>query len=214
MSFSGGIFYHLRAARFRKDLWQGHQAAVEKLLNDWNPQSKMLTLIGASGGYALPTAFLKRFDRIIAYEPDLIARGIFLRNHPVKVEWRGRWSFQNPEGAILFSNLLGQMKIRNERAFKKELERYVSGHEFASYHDLLSGFDLEFDCEDAPRAKATLSQMRSWVYVKNKMRTHIEVNAHQTTDLFGATPAYRFRYWQWRITPKQSQLIEGVYAKP
>jgi hypothetical protein len=37
------------------------------------------------------------------------------------------------------------------------------------------------------------------------------VNAHHAPDLFDGGEGLSYRYWQWRITPKQTHLIEGVF---
>ncbi|NDG85242.1 MAG: hypothetical protein EBX52_09445, partial [Proteobacteria bacterium] len=73
MIFSGGVFYHLRALRYRKAYWDQHHNGVRKFLEEWNPASKKLLLVGPSAGYSLPSDWLARFDSIEAFEPDPVA---------------------------------------------------------------------------------------------------------------------------------------------
>jgi len=225
MSRSGGIVYHLRSLLHGKKgsnaLWADHRAGVEKFLMLWNPPEKKLILIGPSGGYSLPKNFLDRFDEIIAFEPDPLARLIFEKRFQLKPRWiteavqfhqLDTFSKLIPVGsAVLFSNLLGQLYFKRSSEVQKNLAKILAPFSWASYHDALSGENLEFDTELAETGrKATLSQMKSWIYPKIKGGT-LEVNAHQAPDLFAPQSEVKFYYWQWRIHPKRTHLIEGVF---
>ncbi len=218
---SGGVFYHLRALRFKRALWSDHQRSVEAFLEAWNPKSKALTLIGPSAGYSLPDRFLSRFEKIHAYEPDPWARMIFDQTHGKRPIWiKSGFRFlgadpisQLPKdgSAVLFCNMLGQIEIPSTHRLKKSLETHLKDREWASYHDALSGDGIEFDLEDVRPEKALLPKMKEWIYVRNRVAPEVEVNAHHAPDLFDGGEGLSYRYWQWRITPKQTHLIEGVF---
>jgi hypothetical protein len=223
---SGGWIYHLRALRNggkRSDsLWAQHRERVESFLKLWNPSRKTLVLVGPSGGYSLPKVFLEGFEQVIAVEPDPLARIIFQKRFGLKnIRWvKVAFPFQNPESftkeipvdsSILFCNLLGQLNFRRTSEIKKKLSAFLAPFRWASFHDALSGENLEFDTELAQQERqATLSQMKTWIYPKVSGGT-LEVNAHQAPDLFSAGPQTKFYYWQWRINSKRTHLIEGVF---
>jgi hypothetical protein len=225
MRRSGGAIYHWRAFKHGKmnshALWAQHRERVEHFLSLWNPQGKNLVLIGPSGGYSLPPAFLDRFENVIGVEPDAMARFIFEKRFSKNVNWiKEGVDFANldplqklipADSVILFCNLLGQLTFRRAGGIKKNLAAFLKSYTWASYHDALSGEGLEFDTELSERGKeATLAKMKSWIYPKVSGGT-LEVNAHQAPDLFSLTPDAKFYYWQWRITPKRTHLIEGVF---
>src|SRR5438067_1928170 len=144
-SYSGGTFYHLKAALYSHALWDSHRQGVARFLKEWSPKEKVLVLIGPSAGYSLPTDFLSQFESIIAYEPDPVARLIFERRTGLKPRWKGHYLLEEnlPGGAVLISNLLGQLEI-DVAEFKPRLLRQLSGREFASYHDIFSGTKVDF----------------------------------------------------------------------
>jgi hypothetical protein len=218
---SGGFFYHLRALRFRDRFWAGHLEGTARFLESWNPKSRSILLVGPSGGYSIPRGWLSRFETISAYEPDPIARFVFERRHRVKPHWiRRRFPFRSLDplsqvppttGAVLFCNLLGQIVIQNPGKLSKKLRAGLEGREWASYHDALSGARIEFDLEDVRPGRASIHDMKGWVYVPDRGRGVVEVNAHTAPELFRDWPGLRFSYWQWRIVPGYTHLIEGVY---
>jgi len=220
---SGGIFYHLRALRFRKALWESHRQGVAAFLKAWNPQARSIILIGTSAGYSIPAGWLGRFEKVIAWDPDPVARVLFERIHGIKPDWvRRKFPFSSADpmrelprdgSAILFCNVLGQIEIPSTRRLQKSLELHLEGREWASYHDALSGDGIDFDLEDARPEKASVPAMKNWVYVRNPGLQTVEVNAHHAPDLFGGGSGWGYRYWQWRITPEQTHLIEGVFRE-
>jgi hypothetical protein len=220
---SGGIFYHLRALRFKNKLWNGHLAATAEFLSKWDPKSKSILLIGPSGGYSIPRGWLKRFDQILAYEPDPVARFIFEGRHGVKPHWiRKRFPFRSsdpfrnvpgPVGAVLFCNILGQIVIPQPRKFASNLRKGLEGREWASYHDALSGGLIEFDLEEVRPERASIHQMKGWVWVRDRSRKLVEVNAHTAPEIFEGWKGLSFSYWQWKIVPDYTHLIEGVFKR-
>jgi hypothetical protein len=227
MSRSGGMVYHWRAYRYSKNtsesLWSSHLEGVQKFLAAWNPPEKSLVLIGPSGGYSIPKSFLEKFEKVTAIEPDFLARTIFEKRFEMKPIWvKSGISFRNLESlqkiipensAILFSNILGQVPLPRVSALQKELKRVLQNHSWASYHDAMSGEQMQFDAELAqPFQKAPLSLMKKMIYPMVANPTALTVNAHEAPDLFPADPKLNFRYWQWRLTPKRAHLIEGVFS--
>ena len=214
------LFYHYRSLRYGKRLWGSHQVKVASFLNDWNPKGDELLLFGPSGGYSLPEAFIRKFSKIIAVEPDPVARLVFEKRFQVKPEWvKQPVQFNHRDdlarfapftGPVLFCNVLGQIPMKNTSSFRRVLHPFLEGRSFASYHDAMSGHDIEFDCEDAPRKKTGLTQMKSWIYVKNPSGK-FEVTAHLAPDLFDEARGLEYRYWWWKITDRQSHLLEGVF---
>jgi hypothetical protein len=89
----------------------------------------------------------------------------------------------------------------------------LEGREWASYHDVLSGDGIEFDLEDLRPGRANPQEMEKWIYVKNPKKTEISVNSHPAPELFRGVEGLEFRYWQWRILPHFTHLIEGVYPR-
>ena len=221
---SGGLLYHFRAVLHGKNqgLWSSHQVGVKQFLDRWNPPEKSLVLIGPSGGYSLPKFFLERFSEVIAIEPDLLARLIFEKRFLIKPKWiKGRVNFNRldnleglipPGAAILFCNLLGQVPLNSTSHIAQVFKKNLSSRSWASFHDALSGELLEFDTELAePLKKANLVQMKAWIYPKVKLGSVLTVNAHQAPDLFRDEKNNHFFYWQWRIIPRRTHLIEGVF---
>ena len=220
---SGGFFYHLRAWRFKNSLWKAHLSATAKFLESWNPKSRSILLIGPSGGYSIPKGWLARFETIVAYEPDPLARWIFEWRHGVKPRWiRKKFPFRSLDplkrvpdsiGAVLFCNILGQIVISSPGRMARSLKKGLEGREWASYHDALSGSRIEFDLEEARPARASIHEMKGWIYVADRNRKLIEVNSHTAPEVFQDWKGLKFAYWQWRIVPGYTHLIEGVYQK-
>ncbi len=223
MRESGGLLYFLRGARFRNTLWLDYRDQTKRFLEKWNPESKSLLLVGPSAGFSLPAEFLNRFERITAIEPDPIARMLFEKRFNLKPTWirkaldfekiESLYPLRNSDSAILFCNLLGQIPFSNVSKVRQNLKTALVDQEWASYHDALSGREIEFDLEELHPGKATLSQINNLVYVKSRTKTEIEINAHQAFELFDKKDALQFSYWQWRILPNRTHLIEGVFKK-
>lgn len=216
------FFYHLRNLKYAKRYWSNHFEGVRQLIKAWNPKrSDELLLFGPSAGYSLPLDFVQRFKSVTAVEPDPIARILFENRFKIKPKWikhkinfgkaKDLEPFKDFKGTLLFCNVLGQIPIQSASPIKKVLRPFLEGKTWASFHDAMSGNGIEFDCEDAPKKKASLSEMKSWIYVMRAKENQVHVNAHLAPDLFDASPELHFRYWWWKITGNQSHLIEGVY---
>ena len=231
---SGGIVYHWRALSNRlfnhHQLWNGHLEHTGAFLDEWNPEAKSLYLIGPSGGYSLPTPWLKKFHSVTAFEPDAIARIIFELRTGIKPQWikepfdfvalqKGAITF-GKNSAILFCNLLGQMDFDQDAGLlaQEELVKLAGNHELASYHDVLSGDDFRFEWAspmsgDQPmRVKYEMEALDPF-FTPTEGLTELNLHVHPANFLFQDEEPFRYQYWEWQITPKQTQVIEGVYSK-
>jgi hypothetical protein len=241
-SFSGGIFYHLKAAVYSKRLWDSHRDQVDHFLQAWfrhlegenknfKADEEFLILVGPSGGYSLPENFLKKFKKVIAYEPDQMARRIFEKRFGIFPEWSNEIfdpaTTVFPNGLILFCNVLGQLKIESVPAFKSQLEKNLYGRKWASYHDAFS-----VQCSKSQRVhfkipslageslpKIHERMMQDWLQVsqwgirlgKNK-KHNLTILDHEARQFF-TDKGIEYFYWMWKITPAQTHLIEGTFYR-
>ncbi len=226
---SGGLVYHWRALLNHQRLWSNHLQQTSAFLNEWNPSSSSLYLIGPSGGYSLPTVWLKKFKTITAFEPDAVARKIFELRTGTKPIWNkgpfsftalqsGEFSFA-PNSAILFCNLLGQMDFDEEAGLlaQEELLKLSLKNEFASYHDVLSGDDFRFEWSSPMngiqpvRVKYEMEALDPY-FTPNEGITELDLHVHPASFLFQDAEPFQYQYWEWQITKKQTQVIEAVYS--
>jgi hypothetical protein len=149
---SGGLRYHLRAARYRNTLWREYIQRVQQWLSSWSPGEGSLLLVGPSGGYSLEPTFLTRFRRIEALDPDPLAERIFrarfhktLGQAHTRLHWNRSDVFSpSPDGfqiarfaeflqrdvpretAVLFSNFLGQMYLLDPKdSYGESLQQWL-----------------------------------------------------------------------------------------
>lgn len=156
---AGGLRYHLRALRYRNSMWLEFREELARWLESWQPREKELVLVGPSAGHCLDDGFLQRFTRIVAIDPDPMARHLFTWRYGSGLSAVGcelRWDHedyfrdrngsldllqtkllleQHPGSAVLFCNFLGQLKVLNENdVFGSDFEEWKKG-----LHGLLSG---------------------------------------------------------------------------
>lgn len=228
--YSGGVVYHWRAFWNQKKIWSPHLKQTLAFLEEWNPKSSDLYLIGPSGGYSLPTPWLKKFKSITAYEPDFIARIIFELRTGIKPQWikepfrfnslEKNEIFFTPDSAILFCNLLGQMDFNQDSGMlaQNELIKLSQTHELASYHDVLSGDHFRFEWTSPTfenqlvRYKYEMEALDPY-FTANEGITELDLHVHPASFLFQEIEPFRYQYWEWQITHTQTQVIEAVYAK-
>lgn len=214
---SGGLTYHLRALRHGRGLWRGYRLAVADWLGDWHPGRRELLLLGPSGGYSLPTGWLNRFDRVLAVEPDPLARLLLAHRH---VHPRLAWERpgenlldvveRHPRAAILFCNLLGQ----NWQGAGDEVQRAgllasltaaLGERPWASYHDVVSTTVPPRLCgplqDDSEHLETLLGRFWSG--------GELPLVDHGTHILGAGRPA---RYVVWRLTPRRYHLVGWVEA--
>ena len=227
---SGGLKYHLKALRFRRKYWQHHTFATRQWLDQWQPQSQHLVLLGPSAGYSISPSFLKKFQQITAIDPDPLSAQLFrLRTPQIKVQWsRQNYLFRNdkflwpegllylreeyPESAVLFCNLLGHLPLLvrpNQDLMAKWLlhwQVFLQNGEWASYHDLWSS-PATLPPKSWPSSSASEDLAIS---VRHFTATPgaCTVYDHMTKNLFPKN-AERSQ-WLWQIEPGQVHCVEGV----
>jgi hypothetical protein len=251
---SGGILYHYLALKYRRGLWRTFIGELGGWLMDWRPPEDRILLVGASGGYTLPAAFLSRFRSIDVLEPDPLARFIFgyrFRGLKTDIGWSrmdclgpfaaegrkaGRPVVERPDGrpaarrfdaartlslleenypgrAVLFCNVLGQLCVPYPEetagpSFGKwgaALFGADGGRSMASYHDRLSG-PVPFLVKNSAPENSSSAELARAFCAPDADVTLID---HETGNLFRGD--LKRRYFNWRLTPGQYHLIEGVY---
>lgn len=219
ISMSGGLVYHLRALRHARTRWQPFHDAVDQWLGDWTPPCSVLVLVGPSAGYSLPSAFLTRFERIVALEPDPLARWLLRRRLGPKLEFRDLDVLAGPhplaalcaafpEAAILFCNVLGQVAAPAGRRWAQVVAAELGGRHWASYHDVV--------CTEVPprREAATCSSAADSleaVLARFWRGGELPLVDLDTFGLGGAAPA---GYAIWSIGAARHHLIEWTSHAP
>ena len=222
---AGGLRYHYRA--WRGD-WQDFKKELHSWLQQWQPPSSQLLILGASGGYCLESAFLKGFKEIVAIDPDPLAPSFFKRQHPhISIKWNplpqpetlllgAQWEkkFQAllksyPQHALLFSNLLGQLPFledsdKNPQKLKR-LQELLEDRNWCSYHDRYSGqlrphLPAGFSFSKDPGEGQLLAQ--AYPQLKGELRDHL------MGQFFAHLPR---RYFSWELSPGNFHLVEGIF---
>lgn len=235
---AGGLRYHLRAYRNSDELWAPFRAGVgEWLEKTWAPRRDTLVIFGPSGGYCMNWHWLKRFQRIVAVDPDPLARWIFNRRMRrsgvyAQLKWVPENLFANgpggfrklleaePGAAILFSNLIGQLPLvlsdGDLASFRAELGILLRDRSWASFHDRLSG-TLEPRIQDGsvfparPSESELIERFFRASVRGGEAPSALELLDHGTEQFFPAE--MERRYFSWEIDPGQFHLIEGVCAR-
>jgi hypothetical protein len=236
MNPSGGLRWHWRAWCSRT-LWAPTCADIAGWLAQVQPHSQQLILLGPSAGWMLPTEWLLRFDRILAIDLDPWAPWFFARHHGAALNAGGtRWDYQtgdalsmlpqllevHPHACVLFDNLLGQLRFhapprRDPLAFAvqqlADIQRLLTGREWGSVHDLLSGPARGLASgQGFPAARLPLAGSRPGPAVERQFDTAWLAAAgpqgewldHLTEQVFPAGTAvhdiawaFSPRYWHW-----------------
>jgi hypothetical protein len=232
LSPSGGVVYHLRAARYRGGLWAPFRARLGSWLSQQLSDAPELILVGPSAGHCLPLDRLARYPRLTALEPDWLAArllraklprlevlhedlllGPLLRGEPGLEQLLA----QRPQAAVVFCNVLGQLQFGlsdREQAqlvseFQRRLLPALQGRAWASFHDRWS-FDLEPDGQrllerEFPNAPSELELGQAWF---GSDGPELSAFDHGTAELFPAQLPRR--YFGWQLTPHAYHLVEGV----
>jgi hypothetical protein len=155
---TGGLNWHLHAFQSHKR-WQPTVTHIGNFLMHCQPRYKHLLLMGCSAGWMMPTAWLSQFDQIDAYDIDPLAQRLFNWRHGRALRKSNTQTTHHRQDAmaylpeilakhkqasIWFDNMLGQhrYRIRDEKLVDKELrvlKTTLSGRDWGSVHDLLSG---------------------------------------------------------------------------
>lgn len=212
---SGGLGYHLRAWRHANGAWCDFRRTVAGWQADWAPPTAHLVLVGPSAGYCLDRAFLGRFARIMALEPDPIARWLFARRFPgTRIDWAGalddpaQLPERYPDAAYLFCNLLGQTLQGCGGAWTATLASALAGRRWASYHEIVS-------TGQRPQRLAPLDLDRL-VPLEDLLSRfwpggELEVVDHGTHGLCPEAPR---RYAIWPLAAGRYHLVEWVAHAP
>lgn len=227
---SGGLLYHLRALRSRK-LWRDFAGELEIWLSEWKTPSGKLILLGPSGGYTLPSAWLRGFSEIHAFDIDPLAPWLFSLRHPGvdagferhDVFWQNGHLTTAPLEAIvrahpgatlLFCNVLGQLPLENRvddgdmARYLKQLRASLHGVSWASYHDLYTVEPL------APQDHRKVAQVFcSGGDIARGVSgvDHLEVTDH-TLDGAWSEGLDTVRF-SWPLSSHSLHLIEGAAVK-
>lgn len=234
---AGGLRYHLRAWR-QGAAWQPFRAGLAEWLDGWRPQRSTLAIVGPSAGHCLPLAPLRRFERLIIFELDPLARFILKRRlhravPGVPVTWIARdlWidpvrygaglpeQLVGPDGALLFSNIIGQLPFLLDPreypewrdAFRKQLFPWLERTPWASFHDRVSGAVPPWAALPDHDRQLTDPEVAA-LYEGNTSDTTLELNDHRSQDLL--PEARHYHYLHWPITPTKHHLIECASGGP
>ena len=219
---SGGLRYHLRAARYRRPLWAPFRQCVATWLQGWQPPERELILIGPNAGYTLPDWFSDwanaRFKRVVALEPDRVARALLQRRFKgLPLAFGTLDCFADPHGpaqlasaypnaAFLFSNVIGQLvDLAGGEDWKTALRHVMRSRSWASYHDVIS-------TQTPPRLAlaegCAVDGELEQVLEKFWSGGELELHDHGTFRLAPSAPAAQYAIWS--ITPRQHHLIEWI----
>jgi hypothetical protein len=234
---AGGVNYHLRARRHSRKLWEPFRWSLGEWLLSWTPSEPTLVLVGPSAGYNLQPFLFERFERVVALEPDPIARWLFRRRlAQAPLDPRPRLEFvasdhlvRHPErllplldglgqSALLFCNVLGQIVPLLDAeppdaglgAVKDAVRAAWRGRSFASFHDRVSG-------PLAPSVEGVVTSPRRWTDDEVLMHAYdaavdappvVELDDHYTEGFFPEDLPHS--YLRWEFEPGQYHLIEAV----
>jgi hypothetical protein len=195
------------------------------------PRYKHLLLMGCSAGWMMPTAWLSQFDQIDAYDIDPLAQRLFnwrhgraLRESNTQITHHRQDAMahlpeilaKHPHASIWFDNMLGQhrYRIRDEALVEKELRALkttLSGRDWGSVHDLLSGPTQQVARSQDERIK----YMRHSIFPRDMNATYSQSLVqslqaqgiwfdHLTSHVFADDAPttlipweFKFHYWHW-----------------
>ncbi|MET0411119.1 MAG: hypothetical protein ABW217_07470 [Polyangiaceae bacterium] len=233
---AGGLRYHWRARKYAKKLWEPFRWALGEWLLGWQPPEPTLVLVGPSGGYNLQPFVFERFERVVVLEPDPIARWVFARRlAKAPLDRRPKLELiaedhlihdperlpalleQQGNAALLFSNVIGQIKVlldidapNTELArVKAAVHRAIAGRSWASFHDRVSG-SLVPSLEDPIISPQRWSddEVLSEAYYGSTPSEDPELHDHLTEGFFPAEAPHT--YFRWQLDPTSYHLIEAV----
>lgn len=222
---AGGLRYHWRARRYARR-WGTFVDPLASWLEEWVPDAGDLLLVGPSAGWCLPDGLFRRFERIDVVEPDPLARVLLGRRlrrlgceaHPRERDYLSgdpsrlaELGHDFPRHAILFCNVLGQMRFlrpelddaERSRQWKQALMTALDGRAWATFHDRLSG-RLVPCLGDVAASDAAMSDedLAAAFYVGDG-----ELVTHGSDGLFPRRPR---RYFAWELVPGQHHLVEAI----
>jgi hypothetical protein len=231
---AGGVRYHVRAWRRSEHAWRPFRAALENWLSSWQPNAGTLALVGPSGGYCLPLCVLERFQRLIIFETDPIARWVFarrlqrdLRRQPT-IQWIATDAWVEPlrrgggipeallrhDTALLFSNFVGQLPFLVapaqwstwRAAWCQSLWPVLERIPWASFHDRVSG-SIAPTAQLGPCVRRLSDADIAALYASDSAGS-VELLDHRSLELLPEGVSYQ--YFDWPLTADTHHLIEGV----
>jgi hypothetical protein len=234
--------YHLRGFRYAESLWQPFRFALAEWLYGWQPPEKRLVIVGPSGGWCTQLLFLERFTEVIGLEPDPLAHLVFRRRlarAPLEGHPRVRFLTEDhlidqPERlielveregdvAILFSNVLGQLRVLTGAEtpddprltrIRAAVARAIEGRSWASFHDRLSGLSApevdpmvlsEARLDDAAIVRRFYPSLAD---AAQPIGEAGELLDHLTAGFF--PPERPHAYFSWPLMPGVFHLIEAT----
>lgn len=237
---AGGLAYHHLAWRYRRRLWMQYRQELKHWLGSWSVSRPRLLIIGPSGGYNLPSDFLRLFSQVDCVDPDPLAPHMFRLHHRgVLVQWHQedrfgllnhQWSKGSltqllqtfPDHAVLFANFLGQVRQflseaekEDEMNWTSELQLALRERQWATFHDSFSFASKRFqpfplNDNSSIEPEQILDQVKEQLGLRLKATTTLTVSDHGTAQLFQSFPR---RYLWWQRQPGYFHLIEAVHHR-
>lgn len=215
---SGGLRWHLRAF-FGRNRHADFKRAVAQWLEGWDPPVEGLILVGPSGGWCLPGAFLQRYAHVVSVDLDPLSPFLLrwrhgVRVHPVREDFvtaLPRLLQKYPRHAVLFANLLGQLPLErtDHEHVIAALGRVLEQHHWASFHDRYSA-ELEPRQARAARALSTHAPMTP-ATLQQLGYSGVWID-HGTQDVFPASLPRQ--YFPWRILRHRFHWVEAGCVAP
>lgn len=215
---TGGLVWHMRAQIHRRR-WQPLLDIVSVWLQQWQPPSSKLILLGPSAGWTLPPDFLPRFEHITAIEPDPLARWLLCRRFAtaridfdrLDITRTGQLSAllqRYPDHALLFCNVLGQIGPADDGSWCHSLRETLRHRHWASYHELIS-------TRHVPQNQNTL-ELNGDMPLDEMIRCfwqhpYLEVNDHATHPL---GQHKQTSLLPWQLTRNDWHLLQWVQHTP
>jgi hypothetical protein len=225
VSESGGLVYHLRQLRFGRR-WVPFREVVHGWLERWNPSAEQLVVVGPSAGWTLPLPWLRRFRRLVALEPDPLARQLLAWRLRSRCEFvaldvlgdGGPAALRDafPRAAVLFANVLGQVLPDDDDAATRrldDLQRALCDREWASFHDLASTATAPTRAHGVERTDGTLDDVVRAFWAPPGAPTSVdlvELTDHRTWAL--QRPHDEATVWE--LTPRAWQLVGWTSRGP
>lgn len=233
---AGGLRYHVRARARREQAWAPFRASLERWFDRWTPEARTLAIVGPSGGYCLPLTLVARFERLICFEPDPIARWVLARRlkqlpSPPQLTFVAHDVWIAPllhggsvpmlqlqhDTAILFSNFIGQLTYlvrdpdwpRFTHAWQASLFPLLERVPWASFHDRVSGRIAPVP-DRLPESTPRRLDDAQVVELYDSGRAD-ELLDHRSHELLPAGKQYG--YLHWPLLPDQQHLIECVIGR-
>jgi hypothetical protein len=230
---SGGLIYHLRAARYRSSLWAAFRAELGTWLRDsFTDQHDELLLIGPSAAHCLPIQWLRRFGRLTVVEPDPVARALLAVRVGRHFEQERRDLLlapllsgssgleavlrRRPRASVLFCNVLGQLhfglsdgeQLLFQARFAERIVPELVQRRWASFHDRWSLDTAVVSPRPSLRFEHRPLDEELGVSYFGSEGPAVTVLDHGTGGLFPAQLPHR--YFSWQITPAALHVIEAV----